>query len=341
MSGWYKQQRSLLERAWFKDPNAVQLYVCLKSMAYVTDGHYSGTIIRRGSCPVTRAEMIEATGMKYMKLDRCLKKLISYGEIIVKANSRFSIVTICDYDGLDQSNVLFDAYSEQPMNNKRTTDEISNETTDEISNEITHISTIEERIKKEDILVSSFSSYKKEKESGDLALEVKKRYNKTFDGMLPPCIRLTLPTRLMVEDCIKRFGMQSVDIVFRQVLMEPFSLGQNKTGFMANFQFLFTPRNFQQYLERAQLRQKKSPSPAPAQQDPEASAPEALPQTPKEKFLSIIELAATHPNPRKAIWWKMLVDAHRSGQLASLGIDWTPDSIVAPSNSPIIPTNSL
>jgi hypothetical protein len=62
----------------------------------------------------------------------------------------------------------------------------------------------------------------------------------------------------MVEDCVRRFGMQTVDLVFEQIKQEPFSLGQNKTGFIANFQYIFTPKNFQQYLERAQLRLKKA-----------------------------------------------------------------------------------
>ena len=65
----------------------------------------------------------------------------------------------------------------------------------------------------------------------------------------------------MVEDCVRRFGLQAVDLVFEQIILEPFSLGQNKTGFQANFQYIFKPANFQQYLERAQLRRKKQSEP--------------------------------------------------------------------------------
>jgi len=251
MSGWYKQLRNLSERPWYKDSCMVHLYHYLKERAYVTDGKYEGSIIRRGSCPTTRAEMMEATGLKYMKLDRTLKKLISYGEIIVKANSRFTVVTICDYDSCASSETLFRTTNE-------TTGEISNETTNEITGETTHISTIEERYK--DNLISPSSPYKNERETRDMALEIKKRYNKTFDGKLPPLIRLHEPTRRMVNACLDRFGMQSVDMVFDQVLNEPFSLGHGKTGFIANFQYIFTPTNYQQYLERAVLRQRRSQS---------------------------------------------------------------------------------
>ena len=57
----------------------------------------------------------------------------------------------------------------------------------------------------------------------DLALEVKKLYNKTFDGKLPPCLRLSTATRLQVEECLNRFGRQSVDMVFQQIRTERFA----------------------------------------------------------------------------------------------------------------------
>ena len=320
MSGWYKQLRNLSERPWYKDSCMVHLYHYLKERAYVTDGSYEGVIIRRGSCPTTRSEIMEATGMKYMKLDRTLRKLISYGEIIVKANSRFTIVTICDYDSCVMPESLF-----------RTTDEISNEITDEISNEITdettHISTIEERYI--DNLISRKTPYKEERERRDVVLEIKKRYNKVFDGKLPPLIRLHEPTRRMVEACISKFGLQSVDRVFEQVLAEPFSLGQNKTGFIANFQYIFEPRNFQQYLERAMFRKNK-------QQQPEKSVgtfeiPETETQAPKteeekieeqrQRLVSMVEIVTKNPT---SYCKSALMQAYNSGLLNQLGIEWKP-----------------
>jgi len=251
MSGWYKQQRNLSERPWYKDSTMVHLYHFLKERAYVTEGRYEGQIIRRGSCPITRPEMSELTGMSLRTIDRVLRRLISYGEIIVRGNNRFSVVTVCDYDSYDAQESLFGSTDGITLG---TTDGITLGTTDGT----THISTIEGRRKKEDnILVSPYSSYKKEGESEDVALEVKKRYNKTFAGKLPECIRLTMPTRMMVMECIRRFGMQSIDLVFEQILTEPFSLGENKTGFIARFQFIFEPKNFQAYLERANLRKRK------------------------------------------------------------------------------------
>lgn len=333
MSGWYKQQRNLSERAWYKDSLMVHLYHFLKERAYVTDGQYEGKLIRRGSCPVTRSEMSEVTGMSYRTLDRVLKKLISFGEIIVKANNRFSVITICDYDSSGMSESLFG-----------TTNGITDGTASGITNGITvgtadgttHLLTIEERYKEDkNILVSSLGSYKKEREEENQAYEIKRRYNKTFDGKLPPLLRLTMPTKLMVGECLRRFGSQSIDIVFDQILHESFSLGNNRTGFIANFQFIFDPKNFQQYLERAQLRKRKQQEaqdkPQPQQEQKSVGVIKEEPQrrvvSDEERKRTLLELIEyIEENPR-SLSCDVLEDAYRTGELQRLGIEWKPKNI--------------
>lgn len=256
--GWYKQLRNIPERPWFKDANVVLLYTFLKATAYVADGKYRDVIVRRGSCPTTRAEMMEATGLSYKQVDACLRRLIGYNEILVKGYNKFSVVTICDYDSCDGSNTLFDDYEVQQRYNKGTANGTTKVQQKVQQTDFTPIINIKEERREEDNLISNSIPYKKEREYNDVPLEVKKRYNNEFKGMLPPCIRLSTSTRIAVEECLRRFGMQSVDTVFGQIKTEQFSLGNNKTGFIANFTFIFTPKNYQQYIERAQLaRQKK------------------------------------------------------------------------------------
>jgi len=310
MSGWYKQQRNLSQRAWFKDPDMVQLYVYLKERAFVADGQYQGIHIRRGSCPVTRSELMEVTGMTYQTLNRKLKKLIGFNEIIVRANNRFSVVTVCDYDSYTMQENLFG-----------TTDGITNGTTGGTADGTTY-NNIE--YKNIDNLVRQ--AYKTERENSDLAFEIKKRYNKIFDGKLQPCIRLTLPTKIQVEECVRRFGLQSVDIVFNQVLSEPFSLGQNKTGFRASFQFIFEPKNFQQYLERAQMpKQKKKEEPQPKQKSVGVikDTPHDQKQDRRAFILSWVDAESTNPSKRGQ---ELLKACYDSGELQKLGIEWKPDN---------------
>ena len=321
MNGWYRQQRNLSERAWFKDALMVQLYCYLKERAYVQDGKYEGQRICRGSCPITRSEMLEATGLRYATLDRKLKKLVSYGEIIVRANNHFSVVTICDYDSCGRFESLFDTASD-------TTGDTASDTTNDTTGDTTHLLT-KEGIRNKEYNLISLSSYKKERESLEDAYKIKDMYNKTFDGKLPPCLRLQLPTKVMVMECVRRFGAQSVGIVFEQVLNEPFSLGSNNTGFRASFQFIFTPKNFQGYLERAQLRGRKQ-QPQPQQKQKKVGVIELEPQhqevSKEEKerrhYLEMVPVANEN---RLSHCYMILVQAYERGDLERLGIDWKPN----------------
>ena len=191
---------------------------------------------------------------------------------------------------------------------------------------------IKEERREEGNLISNSIPYKNEKENNDVALEVKRMYNKEFKNVLPPCIRLSTSTRIAVNECLRRFGLQSVDEVFAQIKNEKFSLGNNKTGFIANFTFIFTPKNYQQYLERAQLsRQKK-------EKEKQAYAINVEPQRTKEEFekereqerrktlTELVKLSQKEPG-RKTAWMGVLVSAYESGELASYGIDWKPNNI--------------
>lgn len=331
--GWYKQQRNILERPWFKDANVVLLYTYLKAAAYVTDGKYEGNIIRRGSCPTTRAEMKEATGLSFKQVDLCLKKLIGFNEIFVKGYNRFSVVTIFDYDACSISDGLFDAYEEQQRNNQSTTEE---------QPEHNQGITPPNYNKKEDNIYNNLISHKclirREREVGDVAFEIKKRYNREFEGMLPPCLRLSASTHIAVMECLRLFGLQSVDEVFAQIKSEQFSLGNNKTGFVANFTFIFTPRNYQQYLERSQLSRKKAPQkpqeapqgtfPVVAEQQPTKAEKDAQMENERRETLKgLVEMARKAPTRTNAVWMPALMAAYNSGELDKYGIDWKPNNI--------------
>lgn len=418
-SGWYKQLRNIPERTWFKDANVVLLYTYLKATAYVTDGKYEGIIVRRGSCPTTRAEMMEATGLSRHQVDTSLKKLIGFGEIFVKGYSKFSLVTICDYDICEASNTLFDAYEgqqigsittykydtyESPNSYKGLPRDCQSSEKEQFKDKIvrrdskkgdttpcehdtykaqnpyegqpgdrkndqglqnTPITTckhdtykapnsyeglledcwrtagglqreftpIIDSIRRKEYynnsLISDFISYKTERENSDVALEIKRRYNKIFDGILPPCFRLSTSTRISVEECLRRFGLQSVDVVFQQIKSERFSLGNNKTGFIASFTFIFTPKNYQQYLERAQLarRKKKAPAPSPSvgviSDDKVQPTPAERTEARRQSLIGMIRLLKENPESscRPAV-----LAAYSSGELITLGIQWTPDN---------------
>ena len=247
MSGWFKHDRDMFTRPWAKDPKTVSVYDYLHCVAYVNDGTLHGQKIRRGSCPTTRSAIMEATGLTEREVRTRLKKLLEAGEIIIKATNFGTIVTICDYCTYDASNDLF-AYE--------TSNECTTQSPTSVPPRVQPLYIKEGRIT-EDSLRTHFVPSKTERETRDVALEIKKLYNKTFEGILRKWDRLSAEMRIKVNTCISRFGRQSVDMVFDQVKHEKFSLGDNDTGFIADFAFIFKPNNYDAYLGRYELRMKK------------------------------------------------------------------------------------
>ena len=262
-SGWYKQQRDLFDRPWAKDAKMVSVYAYLHCCAYVQTGKLHGHLIRRGSCMTSRAAIMEATGLTEQEVKSRMNKLVSFGEIVVKPSSKGNIITVCDYDSCNEMEDIFSLASSNEDTSKDTTHDTTQEPT-----------YIYKRNKKEEY-ISTYSPYN-ERERRAMVKEIQAKYNKMFEGRLPPYTKLYLATQLKVEECIRRFGRASVDLVLEQVDNEPFSLGKNNTGFIATFQFIFEPSEFQKYLERAQLRlklKKKAQEQKPQQRQTEEKAP--------------------------------------------------------------------
>lgn len=251
--GWHKQLRNRWERPWFKNAKANQLYDYLKDVAYVNDSSYCGVVVRRGSCPTTRAEMMEATGQTYAEIRTSLKILQDYGEIIIKGSNRFTIITICDYDALTTSEDLFSAYQVQPTSNSSLA-----EVQQESSRGLTPPIYIKEGriIEDNNNLRSHYIPSKTERDNSKrLIYEIKEIYNTTFKGVLREWQRLSDKMVAKVETCLTRFGRQSVDMVFDQIKHEQLNL--NKNGFVPDFDFIFSLKQYETYLERYKLRTKK------------------------------------------------------------------------------------
>lgn len=256
MSGWFKHNRNLFDRPWAKDPKMVAVYEYLHCVAYVNDGKLHGHIIRRGSCMTSRKAIMEETGLSDYEVKSRLQKLLEAGEIIVKSTNYGTIITLCDYDGYSETEDLFSLNPSSQLPSQPPANYPANHQPIYIK---------EGRIT-EDSLRTHFVPSKTERETRDVALEIKNLYNKTFNGILRRWDRLSAEMRIKINTCISRFGRQSVDMVFDQVKHEKFSLGENDTGFIADFAFIFKPNNYDAYLGRYELRMKKG-----QRQKPQAS----------------------------------------------------------------------
>lgn len=320
---WYKQQRNLFDRPWAKDPKMVSVYAYLHCRAYVRDQPLNGVMIRRGSCPTSRSAIMEGTGMSEYDVKSRLRKLLECGEIIIKSSNLGTIVTLCDYDSYSDAEDLFGFDSSNGL-----PDQLPNGLPSQLPTYIDN--------KKEDNVYSLRTHYvpskTREKEQKALADEIKALYNKTFEGKLPEWQRMSEKMARKVNRCIEHYGRQSIDIVFEQILHESFALGENRTGFIAEYDHIFELDHFEKYLARYKLRHSKKPQPQQEQKQKQGGVgvvedqPQRSPKSQDERRRTLQELVDyVRSNPR-SISCGALEEAYRSGELQKYGIDWKPNN---------------
>ena len=97
-NGWIKMHRDVIDWEWFKTPNMYHLFSFLLLSANVKDGKWQGYEIKRGQLITGRKKISEQTGISQQSIRTCLTRLKQTNEITVKSTSKFSVITICNYE---------------------------------------------------------------------------------------------------------------------------------------------------------------------------------------------------------------------------------------------------
>jgi len=131
MEGWIKLHRKILNWEWFTTPHMLQLFVFLLLTANRKKGKWKGIEVDRGQVVTGLNSLKKSTGISIRSLRTCISRLKSTGEITVKTTSKYSIITICNYDtynGLFSSsdNQNDNQADTQPTSNRQQTRSIEN-----------------------------------------------------------------------------------------------------------------------------------------------------------------------------------------------------------------------
>lgn len=94
----------------------------------------------------------------------------------------------------------------------------------------------------------SLPKHPKEKENVDWEAFLD-YFNKTFEGRLATVRKLTETRRTAAKARIAEYGKESVIEVYRKVLQSDFLMGENNRGWKADFDWIFTKRNYTRILE--------------------------------------------------------------------------------------------
>ncbi len=96
--GFVKLSNSLPDWAWYHDNNTLAVYIRLLMGAVWQDTGYQNVILKRGQAAATIPKIAAQSGLTVQQTRTVLNRLKSTGKITVENTSKFSIITLIDYD---------------------------------------------------------------------------------------------------------------------------------------------------------------------------------------------------------------------------------------------------
>lgn len=97
-SGHIKLDRKILDWEWYGDINTCRLFVHLLLKANWKGGRFQGIEVPRGSLISSIKRLSEETGLSERQVRTALNHLKSTGEVTSKGHSKYSVITIKNYD---------------------------------------------------------------------------------------------------------------------------------------------------------------------------------------------------------------------------------------------------
>lgn len=121
MQGWIKLHRKIMEWDWYKDTSTAFLFYHLLLTANHEPNKWRGILIDTGQLITGRKSLSNDTGLSEQQIRTSLDKLKSTSNITIKSTSKYSIITICNwnlYQDINQQTHII-ATSNQPASNHK------------------------------------------------------------------------------------------------------------------------------------------------------------------------------------------------------------------------------
>ncbi len=96
--GFVKLPRTMLEWGWLDDGNTLKVYLVLLLSANWKDTEWHGIKLKRGQLISSYPTLAEKCSLSVQEIRTAFSHLKSTGDITVKTTSKFSIVTVNNYD---------------------------------------------------------------------------------------------------------------------------------------------------------------------------------------------------------------------------------------------------
>ncbi len=122
MEGYIRLHRCIFKWEWWSDPPTRDVFLYCLLKANWKDMKFQGEEIKRGSFVTSYPKICAGTGVSIQQARTAIKHLKSTGELTVRTTSKYSVITIQNYDKYQVDNSQGNSQStgnQQAINNKR------------------------------------------------------------------------------------------------------------------------------------------------------------------------------------------------------------------------------
>ena len=93
-----KIDRNILDWGWYKDVNTKAVFLHLLLTANIRPHKFMGVEVKRGELATSQKSLAESLGISIQSVRTAISHLKSTGEVTVSQHSRFSVISIVNYD---------------------------------------------------------------------------------------------------------------------------------------------------------------------------------------------------------------------------------------------------
>lgn len=248
--GWIKLHRQFLKWEWHDAPETAHLFVILLLLANHEDEKWHGLTIQRGQIVTSLGKLSEHSGLSVRQVRTGLSRLQHTGEISIKPTSRFSVVTIYNYDKYQVREEVERQASDTPPTSERQASD--NQTTTNKNDK--NVRMKEDIISSNELCPTEPSDAPENTDESEKILpdrhcqNVVDFWNRTVaetQSTLPQVLTLSDKRKKKMRIRWKEFSRvgNPVEVcrqVFTKVCISKFCQGDNKTGWSADFDWIFT-----------------------------------------------------------------------------------------------------
>lgn len=227
---YVKISRKILEWEWYTDVNTKVLFFHILLKANWKNGRFQGLDIPRGSFVTSYQSLADETGLTVMNVRTAIKHLKLTQEITVNQHSKFSVITVKNYDAYQTAN-------SQLTGNQQATNR--------------QLTTIEEgkKERKEEYNKSPKGDYESETPESSVFITIRELYNSVC-GSYPRLVKMSDARKRAISARLKTgYTLDDFRLLFEKAEASDFLKGANKRNWSATFDWLISDTNMAKVLD--------------------------------------------------------------------------------------------